>query len=100
MLLEKYSSQWVNQFEAIKSKLENALNGLEFSIEHLGSTSVSNLDSKPIIDIDIIYTLKNDFERIKQRLEKIGYDHNGNQGISERDVFKINGKLTNEILAG
>jgi len=100
MLLEKYSSQWVNQFEAIKSKLENALNGLEFSIEHVGSTSVPNLDAKPIIDIDIIYTLKDDFERIKQRLEKIGYYHNGNQGISERDVFKINSKLTNEILAG
>ena len=31
------------------------MNGLEYSIEHVGSTSVQNLDSKPIIDIDIIY---------------------------------------------
>ena len=31
-------------------------------------------------------------------LEKIGYYHNGNQGIQDREVFKRNGKLTNEIL--
>jgi len=100
MLIQKYNSDWVKHFDNIKSQLEYALTGLEFRIEHVGSTSVPNLDSKPIIDIDIIYTLKNDFERIKQRLEKIGYYHNGNQGISERDVFKINGKLTNELKAG
>ena len=31
-------------------------------------------------------------------LEKTGYYHNGNQGIKDRDVFKRNGKLTNELL--
>lgn len=98
MLIEKYTSDWVRHFDDIKSQVETVLNGLEFSIEHVGSTSVPNLDSKPIIDIDIIYSLKQDFEKIKQELEKIGYYHNGNQGIEDRDVFKRNGKLTNEKL--
>ncbi len=31
-------------------------------------------------------------------LEKIGYYHNGNQGIADRDVFKRIGKLINENL--
>lgn len=98
MLIEKYTSDWIKYFDDIKSQVETVLHGFEFSIEHVGSTSVPNLDSKPIIDIDIIYSVKQDFEKIKQGLEKIGYYHNGNQGIKDRDVFKRNGKLSNEIL--
>lgn len=98
MLIEKYTSDWGKHFDDIKSQVETVLHGFEFSIEHVGSTSVPNLDSKPIIDIDIIYSVKQDFEKIKQGLEKIGYYHNGNQGIKDRDVFKRNGKLSNKIL--
>lgn len=54
--------------------------------------------SKPIIDIDIVYLAKADFEKIKQGLEKIGYYHNGNQGLEGREVFKRNGQLSNQVL--
>ena len=53
MLLEKYTSNWVENFKDIKLELEKALVGIECLIEHIGSTSVPNLDSKPIIDLDI-----------------------------------------------
>lgn len=98
MLIEKYNPAWVNQFNDIKSQLEAVLNGLECSIEHVGSTAVPNLDSKPIIDIDLVYLVKTDFEKIKQGLEKIGYYHNGNQGLEGREVFKRSGQLSNEVL--
>ncbi len=98
MLLEKYSSSWINDFEAIKGEIEIALIGPAYTIEHVGSTSVPNLASKPVIDIDIIYSKLPDFKKIKLELEKAGYYHNGNQGIEDRDVFKRNGELTNEIL--
>ena len=98
MLIVKYTSNWVNDFAALKRIIDKGLKGLVYHIEHVGSTSVPNLDSKPIIDIDIIYSNKLDFEKIKSGLEKTGYYHNGNQGIEDRDVFKRNGKLTNEIL--
>lgn len=98
MVLEKYSSNWINDFIAIKCEIDNVLSGLAYTIEHIGSTSVPNLDSKPIIDIDIIYAEQSYFEKIKSGLEKIGYSHNGNQGIQDRDVFKRNGKLSHEIL--
>jgi GrpB-like predicted nucleotidyltransferase (UPF0157 family) len=98
MILEKYSSNWITDFTAIKREIENALNGLSYTIEHVGSTAVPNLDSKPIIDIDIIYSTQLCFEKIKLGLEKTGYYHNGNQGIEDREVFKRTGKLTNEIL--
>ena len=98
MLIETYTSNWINGFTDIKREIESALNGLDYSIEHVGSTSVPNLDSKPIIDIDIIYSKQVEFEKIRSGLEKTGYYHNGNQGIKDRDVFKRNGKLTNELL--
>jgi GrpB-like predicted nucleotidyltransferase (UPF0157 family) len=98
MLLKKYSSGWVEDFTKIKSEIAHVLDGLAYTIEHVGSTAVPNLDSKPIIDIDIIYAAPEDFEKIKSGLEKRGYAHHGNQGIEDRDVFKRNGKLKNEIL--
>jgi GrpB-like predicted nucleotidyltransferase (UPF0157 family) len=98
MLLKKYSSKWVIDFINIKREIDNALVGFEYSIEHVGSTAVPHLDAKPIIDIDIIYSNQMVFEKIKLGLEKIGYYHNGNQGIECREVFKRNGKMDNEIL--
>ena len=98
MLIEKYTSNWIKNFAVIKREIENSLHELDYSIEHVGSTSVPDLDSKPIIDIDIIYSKQVDFEKIKSGLEKVGYYHNGNQGIEDGEVFKRNGKCRNEIL--
>ena len=98
MLIEKYTSNWTNYFADIKREIENGLNGLEYSIEHVGSTSVQNLDSKPIIDIDIIYDNETEFKKIKSGLIKLGYYHNGNQGIEKREVFKRNENSLNGIL--
>lgn len=98
MILKKYSASWVTDFTKIKNEIDKALNGLTYTIEHVGSTSVPNLDSKPIIDIDIIYSEQGDFEKIKSCLEKAGYYHNGNQGIEDREVFKRNDKIRDKVL--
>lgn len=98
MLIKKYTSNWIKDFAEIKREIIKGLNGVEYRIEHVGSTSVKNLDSKPIIDIDLIYTEQTDWDKIKSRLELLGYHHNGNQGIDDRDVFKRNGKFNNNVL--
>lgn len=98
MILEKFSTIWAEDYIKIVTEINTELEGLVYAIEHVGSTSVPDLDSKPIIDIDIIYYDLDDFEKIKSGLEKLGYYHNGNQGIEDRDVFKRKGKITNEIL--
>ena len=98
MILEKYNPNWIEHFTEIKREIEIALYGIDYDIEHVGSTSVPNLDAKPIIDLDIIYADPADFELIKLRLEKTGYYYNGNQGIEDREVFKRDGKITSEIL--
>lgn len=96
MLIQKYTSDWVQDFLDLKLEIGKALSGIPYEIEHVGSTSVPGLESKPIIDI--IYNTALEFEKIKSGLIKTGYYHNGNQGIPEREVFKRRGRGTSRIL--
>lgn len=98
MLIQKYNPEWTQNFEDIKLELDIALIHLDYKIEHVGSTSVPNLASKPIIDIDIIHQHNAEFDNIKNRLLSIGYYHNGNQGIEGREVFKRDGITKNPLL--
>lgn len=93
MLLQKYNPTWIQHFQDLKIEFENTLQELYVQIEHIGSTSVVGLAAKPIIDIDIVYWEDDDFEKIKNRLSNIGYYHNGNQGIPEREAFKRKGSI-------
>lgn len=93
MLIQKYTKNWIQDFNDIKKVLNDALSTLNVAIEHVGSTAIPELAAKPIIDIDIIFDKQVSFEDIKSSLEKIGYFHNGNQGIPNREVFK-RGKTT------
>lgn len=94
MLIQEYNRQWPADFQRIKTILSDALTGIPVTIEHVGSTAVPGLAAKPIIDIDVVLADRNDFESIKERLAQIGYYHNGDQGIADRDVFKRTGELT------
>lgn len=101
MLIQEYRESWIEDFKAIKSVINDALMNLNISIsiEHIGSTAVPKLAAKPIIDIDIIFENNVPFESVKKGLEKIGYYHNGNQGIANREVFKRkNGCSKHQIL--
>lgn len=98
MLIQKYNPKWIQDFTNLKQKLDQSLLGLNYEIEHIGSTSVPNLDAKPIIDLDIIYQEEAVFEKIKSALIQIGYYHNGDQGIQQREVFKRNGNGNHEFL--
>lgn len=88
LLIKPYNPSWINDFNTIKEVLKAQLESLAVEIEHVGSTSVYNLAAKEIIDIDIVYQETPSFHLIKDRLEMIGYYHNGDQGIKGREVFK------------
>lgn len=98
MLLADYQEQWVNDFLEIKKILIASNRNISIEIEHVGSTSIPGLKAKPIIDIDLVYYLENDFDAIKFNLESIGYYHNGNQGIEGREVFKRTSGGNHKIL--
>ena len=87
-----YSKEWKSDFEKIKKELVCALEGLIIGIEHVGSTSVEGLSAKPCIDIDVIIKDYSAFEPVVSALAAIGYTHEGNLGIKDREAFKYTDK--------
>lgn len=86
VIVEPYNPKWKEDFEAIKSEVAQALGEIALSIEHVGSTAVEGLSAKPIIDIDVVVKEEDIAEAI-EKLSKIGYQHEGNLGISGREAF-------------
>lgn len=86
MVIQKYNPKWEEDFLEIKGFLEK--NVTEYiSIEHVGSTSVPGMNAKPVIDIDVVVEDREQFLRLKVQLEKLGYVHEGDKGISGREAF-------------
>ena len=87
-----YDRSWKSDFEAIKREIEDAIGNLTVSIEHVGSTSVEGMSAKPCIDIDVVIRDYSVFDAVVQGLSAIGYVHEGNLGIQDREAFKYTEK--------
>ena len=83
-----YDETWEAAFEVIKNEIEAVIGEIILGIEHVGSTSVKGLSAKPCIDIDVIIQDYSVFDEIAKRLGAIGYIHEGNLGIKDREAFK------------
>lgn len=99
-LIQDYSPEWPERYRGITKVLATALAGLPAFFHHVGSTAVPGLAAKPIIDIDVEYPPEVTFTEVKSGLESLGYRHHGDQGIPQREVFKLTGdtSLTPKIL--
>ena len=87
-----YDTAWADDFNAIKRELEDALGELAITVEHVGSTSVVGMSAKPCIDIDVVIEDYSVFERVRKALSDIGYIHEGDLGIKDREAFKYSDK--------
>ena len=92
VIVVPYDPKWKIEFEKIKNELLLVLDKHIISIEHVGSTSVEGLAAKPIIDIDVIIKNYDIFETIKDALSQIGYMHEGDLGIKDRQAFQYKDK--------
>ena len=82
-----YDTAWENAFEEIKTELETAIGDLIIGIKHVGSTSVKGLAAKPCIDLDVVILDYSVFDILVRRLADIGYIHEGDLGIKDREAF-------------
>lgn len=83
-----YDPEWKNEFLKIKAMIIDCAGDLITGVEHVGSTAVEGLASKPIIDIDVVIDSYDVFPAVKDRLSKIGFEHEGNLGVEGREAFK------------
>jgi GrpB-like predicted nucleotidyltransferase (UPF0157 family) len=92
VIVVPYDKGWPDEFEKIRSEISQALGDTALSIEHVGSTSVQGLWAKPIIDLDVVVADKKVLLEAIEKLEKAGYEYEGNLGIEGREAFKYEGK--------
>jgi GrpB-like predicted nucleotidyltransferase (UPF0157 family) len=86
--LAEHDPLWANRFEELAAPLRACLIGLPVTVDHVGSTSVSGLAAKPIIDIDVVVESAAIVPSAVLRLEAIGYRREGTLGIPGREAFQ------------
>jgi len=87
-----YDRTWKAAFEEIRNEIQSVIGDLAIGIEHVGSTSVEGMSAKPCIDIDVVIKDYSVFDLVVDRLGKLGYIHEGNLGIKDREAFKYSNK--------
>lgn len=87
-----YDEKWQYDFLNIKKEIESVIGNLIIGIEHVGSTSVKGMSAKPCIDIDVIIDDYSVFTDVVNLLSTIGYIHEGDLGIKDREAFRYENK--------
>src|SRR6266550_6564013 len=75
IMLEPYDPRWADQFSNERRAIRECVDpSIPLVIEHVGSTAVPDLPSKPIIDILIGASLQ-DWPAIVEALKRMAYVH-------------------------
>lgn len=69
-----YDPVWPERFEQMRGRLAVALGPVALRIDHVGSTAVPGLASKPIIDIQVSVTNVDDEASYKDAIEAQGFE--------------------------
>ena len=74
--VQQYNEKWPESFEKEKKRILNLVKQWVVDIEHVGSTAVPGMSSKPTIDMCmIVKTLELADQHIIERLENFGYHY-------------------------
>lgn len=82
-----YSPQWAADFKTEAAQLKAIFNDAIVSIHHIGSTSISGMKAKPIIDILITTNTLEKIDNFNTQMEHQGYVVGGEFGLSGRRFF-------------
>ena len=76
IVVHDYDPNWPNLFEQERTRIKNAIGSFAVAIEHVGSTAVPALPSKPIIDLLVgVTSLEEAKERCIGPIEALGYKY-------------------------
>lgn len=94
--IEPYNPKWATAFEELKAFLaaELFLLRLGIDIQHVGSTAIPGMISKTILDVDIIIEDPSQLQSLDLKLQQIGYEPKGDQGIPGRFSYRQSSRFT------
>ena len=73
IVIVPYDSEWPKKFETEKIAIQRALGAVVIEVHHIGSTAVSGLAAKPIIDILVAVESLDDRPAFERGLSVLGY---------------------------
>ena len=85
--LVPYNPEWKSMYDDESRRLQSILRIYLIDIQHIGSTAIPGIFSKPIIDIAIAIRNLNEMDQIIDIMEKNGYLYRGEMGIPDRHLF-------------
>jgi GrpB-like predicted nucleotidyltransferase (UPF0157 family) len=85
--ISSYNSEWKKIYKKEKELLLSVLGDQILNIQHIGSTSVPGVKSKPIIDIVVVVKKIKDAENLIESVEKLGYEYKHEAGVRGRRFF-------------
>jgi GrpB-like predicted nucleotidyltransferase (UPF0157 family) len=88
IIVTPYDEQWPILFQELGQRMRSVLGEVALRIDHIGSTSVPNLDAKPIIDIQISVTSLEPLDTYKISLESIGFTYQADNPDLTKRYFR------------
>jgi GrpB-like predicted nucleotidyltransferase (UPF0157 family) len=88
ILIVDYDPGWRSQFEAEKRSILDAIGDIAVAVEHVGSTAVPGLASRPIIDIMVGLRADAGGEHTIEPMARAGYEYRGDAGTAGQYFFR------------
>ena len=85
LFLSDFDKRWAKAYELEKGYLKKILGNFTYVVEHIGSTTMSGLRSRPIVDLALGVGNKHDQVAIRDLLNKYTYTYC--EDLSNLDVF-------------
>ncbi len=85
--LRRYTPQWAALFDVEAQAIRSVLGTLALDVQHVGSTAIPGMTSKPILDIAVGVEQMDDFRHCIAPLAQLGYEHAHWAGLQQNEVF-------------
>jgi GrpB-like predicted nucleotidyltransferase (UPF0157 family) len=83
-----YNAEWPELFRRLGRQLRASLQDIANRIDHIGSTSISGMPAKPILDIQISVACLEPMASYKASLESLGFDWRVNNPDLTKRYFR------------